>query len=94
MSDSPHERIRVEVNSKCATLRAASGLLTGLSARESDEMLLLMAEEARRLATSFEEHRRRRPAIRGSNGPIGTQSNNFPGWVFGPLNSRNYRVIY
>lgn len=58
MSASPHERICGEVNSKCATLRAASGLLTGLSAPESDEMLLLMAEEARRLAASLEEHRR------------------------------------
>lgn len=54
---SPLERICCEVNSKCATLRAASRLLMGLSARESDEMLLLMAEEAYRLAKSLEKHR-------------------------------------
>lgn len=58
MRDSPHERICGEVSSKCATLRAASGLLRDLSARESEEMLLLMAEEALRLAKSLEEHRR------------------------------------
>lgn len=57
MSDSPHRRICGEVNSKCAALRAASGLLAGLSAPESEEMLLLMAEEALRLAKSIEEYR-------------------------------------
>jgi hypothetical protein len=53
----PLERICCEVNSKCGSLRAASRLLPGLSARESEEMLLLMAEEAHRLAKSLEEHR-------------------------------------
>ena len=52
------ERICSEVNSKCGSLRAASRLLLGLSARESDEMLLLMTEEALRLAKSIEDHRR------------------------------------
>jgi hypothetical protein len=58
MSDQALERICGEVNSKCATLRAASRLLPDLSARESEEMLVLMAEEALRLAKSLEEHRR------------------------------------
>lgn len=53
----PIERICSEVNSKCGSLRAASRLLPGLSARESDEMLVLMAEEAFRLAKSLEAHR-------------------------------------
>ena len=57
MSD--FERIRSEVNSKCATLRAASRLLAGLSGPESDEMLRLMAEEALRLASSLEKKRQR-----------------------------------
>lgn len=57
MSDSPHERICREVNSKCGSLRVASRLLMDLSARESDEMLLLMAEEAYRLAKFLEKHR-------------------------------------
>lgn len=51
------ERICSEVNSKCGSLRAASRLLPGLSARESEEMLVLMSEEALRLAKSLEAHR-------------------------------------
>lgn len=58
MADEALERICGEVNSKCATLRAASRLLPDLTARDSDEMLLLMSEEARRLAKSIEEHRK------------------------------------
>lgn len=60
MIDQALERICGEVNSKCATLRAASRLLPGLSARESEEMLVLMAEEALRLAKSLEVHRLRK----------------------------------
>lgn len=56
MSD---ELIRREVESKCCSLRAASRLLPGLSAQEADELLLLMAEEAARLARSLEAYRRR-----------------------------------
>jgi hypothetical protein len=51
------ERIRSEVNSKCSTLRAASRLLEGLTGPESDEMLLLMSEEALRLAKALEARR-------------------------------------
>jgi hypothetical protein len=51
------ERICSEVSSKCGSLRAASRLLPGLPARESDEMLRLMIEEALRLAKSLEAHR-------------------------------------
>ncbi|MEQ1919057.1 MAG: hypothetical protein ABL955_07645 [Elusimicrobiota bacterium] len=51
------ESLCSEVNSKCGSLRAASRLLLGLSARESDEMLRLMTEEALRLAKSIEDHR-------------------------------------
>lgn len=51
------ERICGEVNSKCGVLRAASSLLVDLSQRDADEMLLLMREEALRLASSLEEHR-------------------------------------
>lgn len=58
MEDEAFERICGEINSKCATLRAASRLLPGLTGRDSEEMLLLMSEEARRLAKSIEEHRR------------------------------------
>lgn len=50
------ERLCCEVNSKCASLRAASRLLGGLSARDSAEMLLLMADEAFRLYQSLEKH--------------------------------------
>jgi hypothetical protein len=57
-SSSALERICSEVNSKCGSLRAASRLLPDLSARESEEMLLLMTEEALRLAKVLEEHRR------------------------------------
>lgn len=57
MIDQALERICGEVNSKCATLRAASRLLPDLSVRESEEMLVLMTEEALRLAKSLEEHR-------------------------------------
>ena len=57
MGDQALDRISAEVNSKCATLRAASRLLSGMSARESDEMLRLMTEEALRLAKSIEDHR-------------------------------------
>lgn len=58
MSGDPRlESLRSEVNSKCGSLRAASRLLTDLSARDSDEMLGLMAEEALRLAKSIEKHR-------------------------------------
>lgn len=57
---SPLERICCEVNSKCGSLRAASRLLPDLSARESEEMLVLMAEEAFRLAKSLEDHRLRK----------------------------------
>jgi len=60
-SSSPLERICAEVHSKCATLRSASRLLAGLPDEESDEMLVLMAEEAHRLAKSLEEHRQTRP---------------------------------
>ena len=56
----PLERICFEVNSKCGSLRAASRLLPDLSAGESEEMLLLMSEEAVRLAESLEKHRRDR----------------------------------
>lgn len=59
-SSSALERICSEVNSKCGSLRAASRLLPGLSARETEEMLALMTEEALRLAKSLEAHRRRR----------------------------------
>lgn len=59
MADAALERVCGEVNSKCATLRAASRLLVELSFREADEMLLLMREEALRLAESLEEHRLR-----------------------------------
>lgn len=51
------ERICSEVNSKCGSLRAASRLLPGLPARESEEMLVLMSEEALRLAKALETHR-------------------------------------
>lgn len=51
------ERIYSEVNSKCGNLRAASVLLPGLSAREIEEMLMLMLEEAFQLAESLEECR-------------------------------------
>ena len=51
------ERICCEVNSKCGSLRAASRLLPDLSAREADEMLLLMTDEALRLAKSLEDKR-------------------------------------
>lgn len=51
------EQIYSEVNSKCGSLRAASVLLPGLSAREIEEMLMLMVEEALRLAESLEEYR-------------------------------------
>jgi len=51
------EQLTCEVNSKCGTLRAASRLLPGLSALDSQEMLRLMADEALRLAKSLEEHR-------------------------------------
>lgn len=57
MIDQALERICGEVHSKCATLCAAARLLPDLSARESDEMLLLMTEEALRLAKSIEDHR-------------------------------------
>ena len=51
------DRIRCEVNSRCASLRSASRLLEGLSEAERDEMLLLMAGEARRLARSLARER-------------------------------------
>lgn len=51
------ERLTGEVNSKCGTLRAASRLLPGLSARDSAELLHLMADEALRLAKSLDAHR-------------------------------------
>lgn len=57
-SSSALEKICSEVNSKCGSLRAASRLLPDLSARESEEMLLLMTEEALRLAKAIEAHRR------------------------------------
>ncbi|OGR90875.1 MAG: hypothetical protein A2V88_02180 [Elusimicrobia bacterium RBG_16_66_12] len=58
VSRSPQrERIYGEVNSKCASLRAASRLLPDLSRQESDEMLLLMTEEALRLAKSIKKYR-------------------------------------
>lgn len=53
---SPLERIRCEVNSKCASLRAAAGLLAGLSARDSEEMLLLMTQDAALLTKSLERY--------------------------------------
>ena len=55
---SPFERIRGEVNSRCASLRSAACLLLGLPDRESEEMLRLMAEAAFRLARSLKGHRR------------------------------------
>lgn len=57
MADEALGRICGEVNSKCASLRAASRLLPDLTAGESQEMLLLMSEEAFRLAQSIEAHR-------------------------------------
>lgn len=51
------DKLRCEVNSKCESLRAASRLLRDLHAPESDELLLLMAEESFRLARSLEAHR-------------------------------------
>ena len=53
------ERIRSEVESKCGSLRAAARLLPDLAALEADEVLVLMSEEASRLAKSLEAHRRR-----------------------------------
>lgn len=50
-------KICAEVHSKCATLRSASRLLPDLPAVESDEMLILMAAEARQLAESLDAHR-------------------------------------
>jgi hypothetical protein len=52
------DRIRGEVNSRCASLRSASRLLEGLSKAESDEMLALMTAEARQLARSLAALRR------------------------------------
>lgn len=54
---SASDRIRCEVNSRCASLRSASLLLEGLSEAEQDEMLLLMAGEARELARSLARER-------------------------------------
>lgn len=51
------EQLACEVNSKCGTLRAASRLLPGLSDRDSEELLGLMAAEALRLAQSLDDHR-------------------------------------
>ncbi|MBI2788284.1 MAG: hypothetical protein HYX59_06325 [Elusimicrobia bacterium] len=53
----PVERIYCEVNSRCGSLRAASVLLPRLSASEMEEILMLMVEEAHRLAKSLEEFR-------------------------------------
>lgn len=50
------ERIRCEVNSKCASLRAAACLLAGLSAPDSEEMLLLMTQDAALLVKSLEKY--------------------------------------
>lgn len=57
MSDPSLDRICAEVHSKCATLRSASRLLPDLPVADSDEMLILMADEARRLAQSIDAHR-------------------------------------
>jgi hypothetical protein len=54
---SPLARICGEVNSKCASLSAASRLLPDLPVRDSREMLRLMVDAARRLAKSLETHR-------------------------------------
>ncbi len=56
------EQLTSEVNSKCGTLRAASRLLPGLSDRDSEELLHLMADEALRLAKSLDDHRKDAPA--------------------------------
>lgn len=52
------EDLRCEVNSKCGSLRAASRLLPGLSAQDSEEMLILMTKEALQLARTLEQHRK------------------------------------
>lgn len=57
MSDPALERICAEVHSKCATLRSASRLLPDLPVADSEEMLVLMADEARRFAESLDAHR-------------------------------------
>lgn len=54
---SPLDRICGEVHSKCASLRAASRLLPGLSPKDTEEMLVLMAEEALRLSKALDAHR-------------------------------------
>lgn len=53
----PLLKICAEVHSKCATLRSASRLLPDLAVADSDEMLGLMADEARRLAAALDAHR-------------------------------------
>jgi len=58
MSEQALARICGEVHSKCASLRAASRLLPGLSAKDTEEMLVLMAEEALRLSKALDAHRR------------------------------------
>jgi hypothetical protein len=55
---SPLERICGEVNSRCASLRAASRLLPDMSGTESQEMLFLMTMATIRLARSLQKHRR------------------------------------
>lgn len=61
------ERLCCEVNSRCSSLRAASRLLPDLSGRETDEMLLLMTEEALQLAKSIEEHQREASRPQGAS---------------------------
>jgi hypothetical protein len=54
---SPREAVCREIISKCSSLRAAAHLLPGLAGRDSEEMLGLMTEQARRLAKVLEMHR-------------------------------------
>lgn len=53
MDDAALRKLVHDVNSKCSSLKGAAGLLKDASASERQELLRLMAEQARSLARLF-----------------------------------------
>lgn len=53
-ANDPLDKLLHDVNSKCANLKNAAGLLRDSPAAERDELLALMRQETRDLLTSLE----------------------------------------
>ncbi len=57
MTTDPLSTLIHDVNSKCASLRGAAALLRKASKAEADELVSLMAQEARSLAAAIESYK-------------------------------------